>query len=229
MSIEDRGAEDKGLRDGPPWEDKSRPDFERWKETVKGVLTNPSDFFSTMRVGGGIVDPLIFGVIGGTLGSGFLIVWNLLLGEIEVPKELGALPPGVDTLLVGGMSMFCGLALAPFFIIISFFIAAGIIHLMLMLLGAAKQPFEATFRVIAYTQGAILLVYIIPACGALIAGIWVLIAQIIGISKVQETSIGIAAAAVLLPFLVCCGCVLIPAIFAGIGLAAGKGTIGFFW
>ena len=56
------------LRNGPAWEDQSRPLFQRWMETVKGVFSRPEEFFSTMRQEGGIGAPLAFGVIGGSVG-----------------------------------------------------------------------------------------------------------------------------------------------------------------
>ena len=44
----------------------------------------------------------------------------------------------------------------------------------------------------------------IPACGGLIAGLWGLYAVMIGLSKTQEISTGKAAAAVLIPIVICC-------------------------
>src|SRR4029434_3841608 len=44
-------------------------------ETVALVLTRPTEAFTVMRTGGGVGDPLLFGVIGGSIGA---IVWSVV-------------------------------------------------------------------------------------------------------------------------------------------------------
>jgi uncharacterized membrane protein YjjP (DUF1212 family) len=79
------------------------------------------------------------------------------------------------------------------------------LHFFLIVLGGAKKRFEATFRVVCYSGGATAILHLLPACGAWIGFVWALIAAIIGLSVVQGIGKGRAAAAVLLPFISCCG------------------------
>lgn len=51
------------LRTGPPWE-REGGFFDRFFETVKGVLTSPTFFFDRMRREGGLGPPLGYAVIG---------------------------------------------------------------------------------------------------------------------------------------------------------------------
>jgi hypothetical protein len=74
-----------------------------------------------------------------------------------------------------------------------------------MIVGGANKPFEATFRVLAFSQGSTGPLQIIPLCGGLIAGVWALVVNCIGLARAHETSTGRATLAVLLPVIVCCG------------------------
>jgi len=101
------------------------------------------------------------------------------------------------------------------FVAIGVFIAAAIVHVMLLLLGGARNGFEATFRVVCFSQ-ATSLVLIVPFCGQLIAPFWTLVIDVIGLAEAQRIGHGKAAAAVLLPIvLVCCCCAGLGLVFAG--------------
>ena len=54
---------------------------------------------------------------------------------------------------------------------IGLFIGAAIVHLCLMIVGGANKTFEATFRVLAFSQGSTGPLQMIPVCGGLIAGV----------------------------------------------------------
>jgi hypothetical protein len=97
------------------------------------------------------------------------------------------------------------LVLAP----IGLLIGSAIVHLFCMLLGCAKNGYWATFRAFAYASAPAVAVGI-PCVGA-VAGIYMIVLEIWGLAKIQETTIGKAAGAVLLPIVVvwCCGCLAI--------------------
>lgn len=193
----------------PAWEDESRPVFDRWKDTVVGVFTAPTAFFDAMRQEGGIGASLVFAIIGGWIGAAmsqvwgffhFPTVWTVLL-RMGLP-----IPPGM-TAGAGFFATICGIVLAPLFVAIAMFISAGILHLCLMLVGGAKRPFETTFRVVAYVAGSIGLLNILPFCGIVVTCIWVTVAQVIGVSRAHQISVGRALVAVLIPLavvLTCC-------------------------
>jgi hypothetical protein len=114
-----------------------------------------------------------------------------------------------------------GLVFLPISLIISMFVSAGVFHLMLMMLGAARQPFETTFRVVAYCTGGASVFSAVPICGAYIQAIVHVVFVGIGLCHAHEISGGKAAAAVILPMVICCGAaialyaVVIGAIVAG--------------
>jgi hypothetical protein len=85
------------------------------------------------------------------------------------------------------------------------FIASGILHLCLMIVGAAKQSFETTFRVVCFGGGSADPILIIPICGGLIGGIWKIVLYCIGLARGHETDTGRAVLAVVLPLIICCG------------------------
>ena len=85
-----------------------------------------------------------------------------------------------------------------------------------MLLGGAKKTFEATFRVIAFSQGSTMPLQLVPCCGGLIALVWYLVANCVGVARVHEIDTGKATLAVFLPVIVCCGGgILIGVLFGG--------------
>jgi hypothetical protein len=95
---------------------------------------------------------------------------------------------------------------APIYIPIGLLIGAAFQHLFLFLVGGAKRGFLATFRVQCYA-GASLIFAVVPACGSIVGVIWSLVLAVIGLSAAHQISTGKAAAAVLLPLLLCCGCI----------------------
>jgi hypothetical protein len=193
-------------RIGPPWEEPGPP-FERFARTAQAVLLEPTRFFSTMRREGGLGPPIVFGVIGTLAGGIMAAVYQMLL------SMLGAGFQSADAIrdqaFLSLFSTGCMVIVIPLITVLSMFIAAGIYHLMLVLLGAAQRPFETTMRVIAYGTGSTSLLNFIPICGGFIGAIWSLIVAIIGLAQAHEISTGKAAAAVLIPFVVCCVLILI--------------------
>jgi hypothetical protein len=104
----------------------------------------------------------------------------------------------------GLFSTGCVIVILPIVTVLSMFVGSAIYHVMLLLLGGARRPYETTLRVTAYASGATALVNLVPICGAVVAPIWSIVATIIGLARAQEISTGKAAAAVLLPVVMCC-------------------------
>jgi hypothetical protein len=201
-----------GDRTGPPWE-QSGPAVQRFVDTVKGVLLDPATTFRNMRREGGIGNPLAYYLIGALVSVVAQSVWRGMgLGR------LGGMG------MYGGAGFVSGLLLGACFVVIGVFIGAGIVHLMLMLLGGQNQPFETTFRTLAYAHGSAAPIGIVPFCGTVVAPIWGIVCAIIGLSQTQEISTGKAAAAVLIPILVCC--VLVFLFFGALAAALGFAAFG---
>lgn len=193
-----------GSRTGPPWET-SAPFVQRLIDTAKGVALEPSAFFAAMRLDGGLVNPLLYAVVG-TIGAGFI-------SALE-----GAVLPFIQA------DFFTHLVIIPCIIAVALFIGSGIHHLILTLLGGAKQPYEATFRVGAYSLGTAIWGTVVPICGGPVASIFSLVCLVIGLQKAHDVSTGTAVAVVLIPMAVC-GLAALTIAMLGVGAALLGGAL----
>jgi len=219
--ITDEGQNN--VRTGPPWEKRDELGFfTAVFETVKGILLNPTHTFADMKTEGGLGTPIIYALILGSIGGIIGLIWQGLFSSI-LSILRGSLIGGagyeefvaLSTLSV--IRFIISAILTPLFVVVGLFISSGICHLCLMIVGGANKEFETTFRVFAYTIGSVALIQIVPICGGLIAGVWALVCEIIGLREAHETTTGKAVLAVLLPFIVCCG-FLLALIIVGLGL-----------
>jgi len=145
-------------------------------------------------------------------------------GEMESLSKQEGLPPFVKEVLekashMTGLDFVARLVLMPVSILFIVFIGAAVLHLCLMLVGGAKQPFESTYRVFCYSIGATSLLKLLPFFGGLAAIIWLIVALCIGLQIVHRTTTGKAVTAVLLPFTIFC-CVLSALAFAVVSAVA---------
>jgi len=213
---------------GIPWEDRSRLGFfPALVSTMRLCLADPTQFFSDLpkreNLGSAIQYLLLLAWLGGLGG----IVWSLVFrqSQMAVLKSLGFNPP--EQSWPAAMRVLFTLVFAvviPIIVLISTFIWTGIVHVTLWILGGAKEGYEATLRVYAYARGSTALFEWIPICGGLVAAIWSLILQIIGLSRVHGIGGGKAALAVLLPLALCCliFAALIAAFFGAIMALIGQ-------
>ena len=200
-------------RSGLPWDQRQERGFwNAFVETLMMVLTKPDLAFRAMKVEGGLAEPLIYALIGAGLGGIVSLLFSLglqSLGLFTGQRNAFVVMAGM------GIGSILFIVLVPVFIVIGLFIGSAIIHLCLMIVGGANKSFEATFRVVAFSQGSTGPLQIIPICGGLIAGVWALVITCIGLARVHETSTGRAVLAVLLPLLVCCGSVFLILMMVG--------------
>jgi hypothetical protein len=210
-------SETAAARSGLPWEHRHERGFANaFIETLAMVLTKPDLAFRTMKTEGGLAEPLIYALIGGCVGG----IVSLLLSLGLQSMGLFAGQRDAFTAMAGiGIGLIALIVLVPVFIVIGLFIAAAIVHLCLMIVGGANKSFEATFRVLAFSHGSTGPLQIIPVCGGLIAGVWALVVNCIGLARAHETTTGRAVLAVFLPLVVCCGAAILLLIMFG-GLAA---------
>src|SRR5215475_2350339 len=204
-------------RSGLPWEHRQeRGLFNAFVETLVMVLTKPGEAFAVMKREGGLGEPLIYALIGGCVGGIVSLLYQLGL------QSMGFFANRHDTFaaMAGtGVGSAAFIVLVPLFVVIGPFIGSAIVHVCLMIVGGANQPFETTFRVVAFSQGSAVPLQIIPICGGLISGVWGLVCNCIGLARAHNTDTGRAVLAVFLPIIVCCGGVMLIAfIFGGLGL-----------
>ena len=189
-------------RSGLPWDERQTKGlFNAFIETLQMVLGKPVVAFTAMKREGGLGEPLLYAVIGGTFGGVFAVTYNFAL------RSFGSFGDrhGAMEHLFGGIGWIFLLILTPLFVAIGMFVASAILHVCLMIVGGAKQSFETTFRVVCFAEGSASPLLVIPFCGGLITGIWKIVLYCIGLARAHETDTGRAVIAVLLPLIVCCG------------------------
>jgi hypothetical protein len=191
---------------GLPWEHRQQLGFfKAFFDTVLMVLTKPAEAFKTMRPGGGLTDPILFVLIGGSIGIIISFLFQLLISSMGV---MGDRNSGLAGMFGIGYAI-AYLVLVPILLIVGMFVSSGICHLFLMMVGGANKPFETTFRVVCFGSGATYLIALIPFCGSYISGIYNIVVQIIGLASAHETATSKAAMSVLLPLVLCCGLILV--------------------
>jgi hypothetical protein len=207
-------------RSGLPWENRQQLGLVKaFSDTLIMVLTKPAEAFQRMKTEGGFGDPLIYAVIGGSLGFIVYCLFTFAFGSLGM---MGNRNNPFAAMFGAWIGLILMIILAPVFIAIAMFIGSAIIHLCLMLVGGAKRSYEATFRVICFASGSAQPLLIIPFCGGMISGVWAIVAECIGLAHAHETDIGRAVLAVVLPVVICCGGAFLFAMMAGIMGAMGS-------
>lgn len=198
---------------GLPWDRRQELGlFNAFIETLKLVLTNPGVAFAQMKTEGGLAEPLIYAVIGGSVGFVVYFLFSMFLSSFGFMSHRDPFA-GLMGLSFGAIFI---LIFVPVFLALGLFIGSAILHLCLMLVGGAKRSFEATFRVMCFVAGSVYPLMIVPICGGLISGIWGLVLECIGLAQAHDTSTGKAVLAVFLPLVICCGGGFVFAVMFGV-------------
>ena len=185
-----------------PWEDQENLGFVQGiGRTIKESLFSTQDFFSRLPLGGGVLAPLLYALIIETVGTMVSALWGLALKNPLFP----------ETGLSGNMTTAATL-LIPVLVFMGIVLSALLLHVSLLIVGGAKENFEATFRVVCYSAAAELF-NVIPLVGWIIALIWKLYITLIGLRTVHRITTARAAIAIFLPLIAACGLVI-----AGIAL-----------
>lgn len=178
--------------------------------TVTGVVTAPAVFFGNIQKAGNFVSPLVFSLIcyaiAGVLGGIFALIFGNGFGR------------ALSTMI-----------LTPILSTLFLFVAAGIIHLFVMLLvKPAGTGYESTYRATAYSLPISSLVSWVPFIGPFIgfaAGLYAIYLSIVGVRELHSTTMQSAALAVLIPvgilFLLfaCLAILLGAALLAAVGMS----------
>ena len=210
------GSTSAALRSGLPWDERqSKGLFHGFIETLQMVLSKPGAAFTAMRREGGLGEPLLYGLIGGSFGFIVYFVYNLAFQSLGMFANRNNPFTHLIGAGIGGIFL---IVCAPLFVLIGIFVGSAILHVCLLLVGGARQSFETTFRVVCFAGGSVNPLLVIPFCGGLIVGIWKIVLYCIGLARAHETDTGRAVLAVFLPLIVCCGGLIVCAmLFGGIG------------
>ncbi len=195
--------------------------FETWKRT----LFSPQPFWASVKPNGSWTDALFYAWILSAVGILVSLPLDAIgfsaMGTQSVLDQLQQLPPNVRAqlhkALVGagwGVGKLAPLILFPLVLICS----AAILHLFCMLFGVAKHGYFATFRVVGYASAPIIISGL--PCVGLLGFLYFLVLTVLGLSAVQQGSLGRATAAVLAPFLLLCCCLGATISLAGAALLA---------
>lgn len=206
---------------GLPWEDPSAAGwFGPWWETTAGALFAPSRTFSSMKVEGGYGRPLLYLILCSFLTG---LVWGIFQSIVQVVMVSAAGTSG-EAAVLSFSTLLCavpvaigfGLVMAVIGAFISAFVGGAIIHVCLLLFGAAERGYEGTVRAVCYSSGAINALQVIPILGTLVAIIWGPIVYVIALKEAHQSEYWRVICACLIPFLLCLGCFVAIAIsFAG--------------
>jgi hypothetical protein len=183
-----------------------------WKDSV----FHPTSFFRRMPREFDLGWVLGYYLIIGVANAGFALFWHMVLGPSWWQRTLatrGGPPanPAIEFLL------------SPVMLLLGLLLAAGIVHLFLLLFRGNKHGFETTVRVFCFSSGPQLFA-VIPIIGALVGGVWTLVLTVIGLREAHDTSTGRVIAAIGVPILLLTG-LLVLLLIAGFLLgAASLGT-----
>ena len=199
---------------GLPWETQALGP-QPFLDTALLFIKDPAQAWRLTRETGDYVRPLLFGVIVGWVGLVFRALWGTIFGA-GLTNMLPAQYAGL-TRMGGGGSLIVQVILGPLFVACGLFIAAAIIHVSFMVVGAltsSKSQFEGTFRLLCYASVANA-ANVVPLLGGLVAGVWAAYLVVVGAQQLHKTTQGKALIGILLPTIVCCVCIAVGAIFAG--------------
>ncbi|MEW6668508.1 MAG: YIP1 family protein [Thermodesulfobacteriota bacterium] len=190
------GKDRRSPRGDPPWE--RRSELGLWAAvygTTKAVLFKPRELFAGMGFQAGAREPLAYGLLTGSLGTMVGFFWQFLWMSGAVYSLIGRALEGISMELVFAAC----LILSPLYVFVMIYLVSLFLHACLLLVRAGKNGFQATFRVIAYSQGTQVLAFI-PFVGGAAGLVWQCVVQMIGLREIHEVSYGRIILAFLIPF-----------------------------
>ncbi|MFN0063300.1 MAG: YIP1 family protein [Myxococcaceae bacterium] len=211
------GAPEEGasLRQPTAWERRRELGFfKALFETWRDSLFAPQRFWPALDPKGPTTDAVLYGLLVAVLGAlsqGVLMLsgfGNPLAGSIPnidrlplvLQKFFEAMASGASNAgtLLGMVASI--LVLYPLGLLVS----SVLLHGIGLLLGAARNGYGATLRIVAYSAGPLALQFI-PVVGTL-SGLYQAFLVGLGFRHVQETTPGKAVAVVLMPMVIFCCC-----------------------
>ena len=202
----------------PAWE--RRPEiklFPAFFITIREVLFEPGPTFSRLPITGQLMRPTTFYLmllaIQSALGYLFYAVYIPFLFSSGEFQRSGVSAGLLEIILPFGVLLAVAMNVGFNFAL------AGIYHFVLSMLGGAGKGYEATYKVVTYSNAAWLLAFV-PCIGSIAAIVFFFIASIIGLQKVHATETWKTAVAMLLPFTLCC--IAVGGLYAFIIIAAAS-------
>jgi hypothetical protein len=164
-------------------------------ETWRRSLFDPTDFFSAMPREG-YLSVLAYYLPIGIIGAALDLFWGTTFDALGIGgpgawlETAQSSNPALERLM--------SFLLSPITLLLALFISAAAIHATLKVLGAARQPFVTTLRVLAFSSSSYIFLAL-PWIGFVIAAIWWAVVSVIGLRVVHGTSTARAVASLLIP------------------------------
>jgi hypothetical protein len=182
-------------------------------ETWKSASLGPVAFFRQIPRDGGTGAAVLYYLVVGILVAGATLFWEALgtgarFGD-EVVADGAGVRPAVTFLL------------SPIILILALGLAAGVTHLVLLLLRGAGHGMDTTVRVFCYAYSPMIL-GIVPVVGTIAGTLWMIVIAIVGLREAHGTETWKPAVAILFPFLLLMGL----AAFALMTVLAGAALLG---
>ncbi len=139
--------------------------FSKFIEDSKNVLLKPKEFFPSLALEGGFIEPIIKAAIYGAVAGFFYMIWSFLHIGAAVGGILGTYA-GVGALIFGIIGAVIGLFIG------------GIILLILSSICGGNNNFEANVRV----TSAVMVIYPVSAFLAILSGLNFYLGTLIGLA-----------------------------------------------
>ena len=198
--------------------------------TIKLVVTNPSEAFGRLPATNAVGRALVFGLVVYVCANAVALMWNLLLSssmQSMLERMGGAAFQNMEAQqrISPGFIFVLELAALPFVFVLAALISSGIFHGMLLMLGGAPGGYTTSLRTYCYAATAAI-ASLIPCAGGIIAAVWMIVLLIIGLKSAHRIPTGRAAAAVLIPFALCCVCVFVLTFLFSAAIMRALGGVG---
>lgn len=209
----------------PPEAEPAKPEEFPWPPTSeRGVVTSfvatwRESLFETTRFyrkmpAEGLWTAALYYVLIGIIAAGARLFWGNIFDITGVSRSLSRWSSGEVPTPAERLADFL---LSPVWLLVTLFVVAAVIHLIVIMLVPDRKPFTATTRVLAFSYSPLLFA-VVPFIGSIVGGVWSLVLAVVGLREVHQTTTGRAIAAILLPLAI--------ATFIGMVMALMVGLIG---
>lgn len=170
----------------PLWESPYSKEFplSSFFRTSKEIFVNPDLFFGKLQSKSDLLSAWLYALIGGSLGYVIMYLWT----QIFPPMDLSMFSDKTETLFATEeSSSSTTLLYTPILITLEILFLTLYAHLMLIITRKRKKSLYFTFKIVSYSQCALLLNFI-PVAGSFLSTVFMIFQIITGISHVHETS-----------------------------------------
>lgn len=183
----------------------------------RSATFDPGRFFARIPREGGTGAAILYYLVIGLLVAGATLFWDVL-GRFA---STGARETIAEELGFGTVAPVTSFLLSPLVLMAALLLSAAVVHGILALFDGARHSFGTTIRVFCYAYSPMIF-GVVPVLGALVGSLWMLVLSVIGLREAHQTDGWKAAVAVVLPFVLLVGLLLLMVLTI---LAAGAALV----